>query len=136
MEIKIALKGNRALCILLGYRTPWFGSIDWFFVTIEEYDDNFNVIFASYIFSMFRKKILRRTKMKILFVLLAATFLFSCKEQTPEPYAIDESTNEHIPVIERDKGCLEGHVMYISYNGYGYSLETKVNDDGKPIKCK
>lgn len=56
MEIKIALKGNRALCIQFGFKTPWYGSIDWFTVVIEDYDEHYNVYYATHKFGMFRKR--------------------------------------------------------------------------------
>lgn len=56
MEIKIQLKNGKVLCIYFGRVTKWFQCVDLFHITIEEYNDKLEVIYAWYKFGLFREK--------------------------------------------------------------------------------
>lgn len=64
MEIRIALKNNKALVFQFGRETPFFKSLDLISIIIEEYNNHMNVIFASYIKGFFKDKSAKIRKKK------------------------------------------------------------------------
>lgn len=59
MEIKFQLKDGKVLSICFGRITKWFECVDWFHITIEEYDDPekpMQITYAWYKLGLFREK--------------------------------------------------------------------------------
>ena len=68
MEIKIALKNNKALCIQFGRKSPWGSSFYLVSIIIEEYGhdrEKMKVINAFFIKEFFRDKRFKRDRVKI-----------------------------------------------------------------------